>query len=93
MRRCVECGEAGTARATPSGRVLCGDCLRRLTALAGAGGALAQQGSDTEVIVAGLAAGAFAGAMSGEAQAARQRAAKLARTTGFWRRLWVRIVG
>ncbi|MFI5427502.1 hypothetical protein [Aeromicrobium sp. UC242_57] len=40
-----------------------------------------------------MAVGEFAGATDPEVDAIRQRRAKLAATTGFWRRLYVRIIG
>lgn len=78
---------------TMSDDVLCGDCFERLGAMGGGGVAVGQGGSMFDGIVGGVAAGKFPRAAATERQAAEKRRAKLARTTGFWRRLWVRIVG
>ncbi|AXH95196.1 hypothetical protein DV701_02680 [Ornithinimicrobium avium] len=76
-----------------SGRRLCRGCYRDLAALTGAGVSLSSGGGVRDAVVTGLGTRNYAGAFSGEAQAARQRREKLDRTTGFWRRLVVRVVG
>ncbi|MGO0576103.1 hypothetical protein [Ornithinimicrobium panacihumi] len=76
-----------------TGRQLCPECYRDHAMYAGAGASMASGGGAGEAVVTGLGSKAYAGAVSGEAAAARQRRAKLERTSGFWRRLWVRVVG
>lgn len=94
MAKCDECSRRVSAvHETVSGRGLCDSCYRRLVAFAGAGAAMASGAGLRESVVTGVSTGAYAGAFTGEAAAARERRAKLARTRGFWRRLWVRIVG
>lgn len=94
MARCDQCGrESSRAQTSVSGRGLCDGCYRQLAAFAGAASAMAAGAGVGEAIVTGVATRAYAGAFSGEAAAARARRAKLDATTGFWRRLWVRVVG
>lgn len=94
MARCQECSRrVSTVHATVSGRQLCETCYRRLAAFTGAGAAMASGAGVGESVVTGASTRAYAGAFTGEASAARERRAKLDRTTGFWRRLWVRVVG
>ena len=94
MARCDQCGRSTRKGAqTATGRRLCQPCYRNLAAYAGAGAAMTSGAGVGESLVTGVSTRAYAGAFSGEAEAARERREKLDRTTGFWRRLWVRIVG
>lgn len=90
---CAECGGAGATHSTPSGRTLCDGCYRRLAQATGAVAGLSGGGSVTDGVVTGMATGAYAGATDPEVDAIRARRAKLAATSGFWRRLYVRLVG
>lgn len=90
---CDECGTSGATHGTPSGRTLCDGCYRSYVQLAGAATALAGGGGAGAAVATGIAAGAYAGATDAEVAAIRGRRAKLAATRGFWRRLWVRVVG
>lgn len=93
MTTCSECADRAGTHGTVSGRTLCDDCYRRLAQRSGAGSAMTSGASATEAVGTGLAAGGFAGAVDAETEALRRRRAKLAATTGFWRRLWVRVWG
>lgn len=61
--------------------------------LAGAGSSLVGGGDLSSAVGTGIASAGFSDAVAGEAEASRKRRAKLDATTGFWRRMWVRIVG
>ncbi len=91
--RCSRCRRRGARHTTVSGRALCDRCYRDLATYAGAGTAMVDGASPGEAVGTGLAAGQWAGAVRDDAEAARRRRAKLAHTTGFWRRLWVRVWG
>lgn len=80
MARCDQCCRAtGSTFTAPSGRELCERCYGRIVRRV--------------VRPPGRYARGWAGAVKGEAAAAEARRAKLAATKGFWRRLWVRVVG
>ena len=91
--RCVECGKAAASRTTTSGRQLCPDCFRRLGLATGAAVGLSEGQDAGSAIVQGVAAGQYAGAMASDREYQRRLHEKLATTEGFWRRLWVRVVG
>lgn len=91
--RCSACDRAPAPFTTVSGRRLCDSCHRRLVGLAGAGSAMVDGASTSQAVQTGIAAGGFHDAVRGEQDAARRRRAKLDATTGFWRRMWVRVVG
>lgn len=94
MSRCQQCRRSARRGQTMlSGRRLCERCYRDHAAFVGAGAALVDGGGVGRAITQGLGTRAYAGAFTGEAAAARARRAKLDRTEGFWRRLWVRVVG
>ncbi len=90
---CAECGGTNARHITTSGRQLCDDCHRRLVGLAGAGAAAAGGAGLGEAMTTGFGAAAYADAVADERSAAQRRRDKLAATRGFWRRLWVRVVG
>ena len=90
---CTECGVAGARHTTMSGRSLCDDCHRRLVGMAGAGAAAAGGAGLGEAMTTGFGAAAYANAMADERTSGQERRDKLAATHGFWRRLWVRVVG
>ena len=90
---CDECGRPSAVHLTPSGRHLCDDCHRDLTFLAAAGSTFVGGVDVVESVATGFASRAYAGTADAEVEAIRARRAKLAATTGFWRRLWVRVVG
>lgn len=90
---CAECGAAEAPHTTMTGRRLCDACHRRLVGMAGAGAAVAGGGGLGEAMTTGYGAAAYANAVAAEKGAAAGRRAKLAETRGFWRRLWVRVVG
>lgn len=90
---CSECGAPDARHTTMSGRHLCDDCHRVLVGLAGAGAAAAGGGGLGEAMTTGFGAAAYANAVADERSAGERRRAKLAATRGFWRRLWVRVVG
>jgi hypothetical protein len=90
---CDECGTSGADHGTPSGRSLCDDCYQAYVQLAGATTALAGGSGVGGAVATGIASGAYAGASDAEVDAIRGRRTKLASTQGFWRRLYVRIVG
>jgi hypothetical protein len=92
-QRCDRCRAVPAPVLTTSGQRLCQACYRRLASVTGAAIALAEGQGVGTAIVDGIAAGGFADAVAGEAAAARRRRAKLAATTGFWRRIWVRVIG
>ena len=93
MTTCTECGASPAPFATVSGRELCEACHRRLAQVTGASVVLGSGGSPAQAVGTAIAAGAFHGAVQGEAGAMARRRAKLAATEGFWRRMWVRVVG
>ena len=93
MSTCTQCGTRPGAHETVSGRLLCGDCYRRLAEFSGAGSAMVGGASPEQAVGTGLATGGWAGAADGETAALRRRRAKLAATEGFWSRLWVRVWG
>lgn len=94
MARCDDCGRpARKGATTTTGRRLCEQCSRDLAAYAGAASAMVSGAGVGESLVTGVSTRAYAGAFTGEAEAARGRREKLDRTSGFWRRLWVRVVG
>ena len=90
---CTECGAAAGPHTTMSGRQLCDDCHRRLVGMAGAGTAVAGGAGLGEAMTTGFGAAAYANAVNEERTAGQKRRDKLAGTRGFWRRLWVRVVG
>ncbi len=90
---CTECGAHPAAHLTSSGRRLCPGCFRRLGAATGAAVGLTQGAEVGPAIVQGVATGQYAGAMAADREYQRGRRQKLAATEGFWRRLWVRVVG
>lgn len=91
--QCDECGGTGAVHTTASGRVVCDDCYRRLAQLTGAVTGLSGGGSVADAVATGIAVGGFAGATDPEVDAIRARKTKLAATSGFWRRLYVRVIG
>lgn len=93
MARCTQCGRPDAAHTTVSGRVLCDDCHRLLGGLAGAGSALVAGQDLPGAVGTGIACGGWANASAAEVEAIRRRREKLDATTGFWRRLWVRVWG
>lgn len=93
MSRCTRCRRRGARHRTVSGRTLCDRCYRDLGRFAGAGSAMVDGAGPAEAVGTGLATGNWAGATDAEAAAHRRRREKLARTSGFWRRLWVRVWG
>lgn len=90
---CSQCGAAGARHTTTSGRHLCDECHRVLVGLAGAGAAAAGGGGMGEAMTTGFGAAAYSNAVADERTAGQKRRDKLAATHGFWRRLWVRVVG
>lgn len=90
---CAECEAADARHITMTGRQLCDDCHRVFVGIAGAGAAVAGVSGVGGALTTGFGAAAYANAMSDEHDAAAEREAKLAATRGFWRRLWVRVVG
>lgn len=90
---CDECGGPGATHPTASGRVVCDGCYRLLAQLTGAVAGLSGDGSVADGVATGVAVGGFAGATDPEVDAIRGRRAKLAATSGFWRRLYVRVIG
>lgn len=90
---CTECGASGARHETMTGRRLCDECHRRLVGLAGAGAAAAGGAGVGGAMTTGFGAAAYANAVADEKGAGARRRAKLASTCGFWRRLWVRVVG
>lgn len=90
---CAECGGVDATHPTPSGRNLCAGCYQRLAQATGAVMGLSGDGSVVDGVVTGMATGASAGATDPEVDAIRTRRAKLAATSGFWRRLYVRVIG
>ena len=90
---CSECGRAAATHEMASGRGLCPDCFRTFVERAGAGTALASGASATEAIVTGIAAGGYSETVSEVAVKSAAKKRKLAQTEGFWKRLWVRVVG
>lgn len=90
---CTECGAADARHATVSGRQLCDACHRRLVGMAGAGAAAAGGAGLGEAMTTGFGAAAYANAVADERTAGQRRRDKLAATRGFWRRVWVRVVG
>lgn len=91
--KCDECGKAGASHETVSGRSLCDGCYRRLAQATGAVVGLGDGGGLAGGVATGVSVGGFAGSTDAETEAIRARRAKLAATTGFWRRLYVRIIG
>lgn len=90
---CDSCGRPDARHETVSSRHLCPGCHRTHITLAGAATSMSTGGGAPEAVGVGLAAGGFAGASDAEVDAIRERRRKLAGTSGFWRRLWVRLVG
>lgn len=93
MTVCHDCGGDAAHKATATGRTLCESCWSRFVGLAAAGSAMVTGEGAESAVGAGIAAAGFASILDAEADAARAREAKLAATEGFWRRLWVRVVG
>lgn len=93
MATCADCRKRRGTHTTVSGRALCEECYRDHAGFVGAGSAMVAGDDPLGSVATGMATRGWAGAFRGEAAAMRRRREKLARTTGFWRRLWVRIVG
>lgn len=92
MARCDNC-EAEATRESISGRPLCHECYSVIVGGSAAGTAIAGGAGLGQALTTGFGAKAYAGASEDEAEAARARRTKLDATEGFWRRLWVRIIG
>jgi hypothetical protein len=92
-KRCSSCGNAPATQTTPTGRKLCPNCYRQLAELTGASVALIDGQGPVTAVAQGIATGQYAGALEADRAYQRRLRAKLAGTTGFWNRLWVRIVG
>ena len=91
--KCDECGATTARHTTMSGRHLCDDCHRVLVGMAGAGAAAAGGGGIGEAMTTGFGAAAYANAVADERTAGQKRREKVQATRGFWRKLWVRVVG
>lgn len=89
---CDQCSNPSVSTTT-SGRRLCEDCLRRFGTIAGAATALASGAGPVQAVATGLATGGYIGAVEADRAYQRDLKAKVAATEGFWRRMWVRIVG
>lgn len=89
---CDQCGNPTAGPAT-NGRRLCAGCLRKFGTIAGAATALASGQGPDQAIVVGIATGGYIGAVEADRVYQRDLKAKVAATDGFWRRMWVRIVG
>jgi hypothetical protein len=91
--QCDQCHRHPSRHATATGRRLCDQCYRDLAGATGAAFSLSQGESTTQAIVTGVAARHYAGAMDAARDHKHRQELKLAQTEGFWRRLWVRVVG
>lgn len=92
MVLCENCAAEAT-RESISGRRLCHDCYAMIVGGTAAGSAIAGGAGLGQAATTGFGAKGYAGAFLDEAEASRVRREKLAATSGFWRRLWVRVVG
>lgn len=86
------CGRPGVHVLT-SGRALCAACFQRLGQQTGAGSAMVQGEDVGSAVARAITTGHYAGAVAADRAYQRRLRAKLDRTEGFWRRLWVRVVG
>lgn len=93
MAVCAQCGKHEGTYRSPAGRLLCASCHRGLATLGGAGAALVSGASAPEAVGAGIAAGGFAGAVARDLERTIALNQRIAQTRGFWRRLWLRVVG
>ncbi|MGL5828012.1 MAG: hypothetical protein ACRC0L_00400, partial [Angustibacter sp.] len=91
-QECAECAKPAS-HSTATSRMLCSECYRRFVGQAGAATALIQGGDPATAIVTGVAAQGHADSVAREAEYQEAHRTKLAKTSGFWRRAWVRIVG
>jgi ribosomal protein S27E len=91
--KCQQCGRNTASFQTPSGRSLCEGCYRQLATYGGAGSALVSGAGIPEAVGTGIAVGGFAGAVEADLQRQIELNRRLAETKGFWRRLWLRVVG
>lgn len=93
MTRCSQCLRDGANFQTISSRHLCDECRLQYAQFVGAGSAMVDGQDVMTAVGVGLATGRWAGSIEAELEASRRRKAKLDATTGFWRRLWVRVIG
>lgn len=93
MSICADCNTNRASKSSPTGRPLCNDCFALLVGYSGAGTAIADGGGFIDAFTTGVAAGSYANVMDGEGESQRQHKEKLDQTEGFFKRLWVRVVG
>ncbi|MBD8606587.1 hypothetical protein IFT73_06940 [Aeromicrobium sp. CFBP 8757] len=92
MNTCAECGVRRASKVSPTGRPLCEQCFATLTGLAAAAGSIGS-GNGSGAVGDAIGAASFAGAGAHEDARRAERRRRLAEASGFWRRLWIRLIG
>lgn len=94
MARCTQCGHSDATKQMPAtGRAVCPACWKKFVQIAAVGMGATNGTGGAATLATAVVAGQYANVIEQERAAAEQRRAKLAATEGFWRRMWVRIVG